>query len=1717
MKKRLEMFNRVSITKRRSRAKIENPRGYRASFDVLERRSLLAVVNWIAATGGDWNVGSNWSTGQVPGPNDTAVIDLSGSPTISIGAQGADVGSIQSTDPISVDSSILTVSGSSSLKGGLSLNGSTLTVSGAGVAFNVTGTTTVLDSSIEANSGAQISMPGLADLNFDSANATSLFQATGSGSQIDLPNLVSLSSIVGEWNVEASNGGVINLPDLTSAGTIENPAGVPIDFVASGSNSVINISSLTSIDSTSPTPGNSSNVAGELSVTNGGSLLDPNLTTIAGVVVNLDGTGTISTNSWTSLTFDQIDLSGGVYNLGSVNNVVGSSFTITSGASLTLPSVESVGYQFGVLSNYIASGAGSVLSLPELKSFTGYLPYVNAAQGGSVLLPSLASGDIEPSGFFSANPNPPTPVGFVADGSNSLIELSSLSSIGNAASASGSNTIPNAIEVSNGAVVDAPALKQVSYVSVTLNAGTLDAAALTYLTASDLLIQGGTYNINSINNIDDSTIDVSGGASLTLSGVTTLATFGIVTDTLQASGAGSTLDLPNLSSLGDLQLNLQIGASGGGVIDLPALQAIDISSEPSSQIQINATGSGSAVNFSGLTSLIGVESVYQGSQIGSVSLAVGSGATISAPEITTISGATISIDSGTLAANALMTATNDAISVQNGTYTWVLVNDIGGSSLNATSGGVLNLPGVTGYSNPEPVDTAFEASGSGSAINLPALSSFGILGTKSDYNGSILPTFQLIANSGGEVLLPSLQSINTSNQPNVFFNISVNGSNSLIDLSSATSIVSNPKPTSLNGYPFSNQNSASEITISAGGTIEASNLTTMIGLFIELDDANFSAPSLSEISQSTLKIDSGSYTLNSLVDLDGSSVYAFGGSSLNFPMLKSYSNPSSYTTTINAYGSGSSIDMPALSSIGAINSYVSIGSSGGAINLPNLQTINLVSVNSAPLVFFADGSNSVVNLPSLTDFSSASLSSASPPEIEQYKRESAFTISNGGSIVAPELTNLSGVTAIFSGSVVFDVNQIKSFVNGAFYVYSGIYNFSSLSNIDGSTLDAEQGAVLNFPEVRQYTNATPYFNYFGSVGSGSVLNLPDLTRFVELQSNFGINAYQGGETLLPELNSMNESTTQNGSSVSIVADLAESMINLSSLTNLSVVNALDEIQFTNGGVVIDPNLTTLLNVNLITDPTTTLTIPAGQSITYSLAGAQITAGSVEDLGSLNVLNGGSVVVDGNLAVDSTGSLAIAPGGSLTIGGDLVGSTQNPLAFTPQGTVVLGGAIASGSNQLLEAMSADQGPVISGFVNNFAYGTLRLATGSSVVLVDQSVNSNTGRPEAVYANELIVPANSTLNLNGLHLYVRGDQIAGTVVGGTITVVPTINGITPGIPAFGSIANAGAIDAWTFTGTAGESIAAALNPGPGGPIPAFPPRLEYGRIELLGPNGDVLATASSVTAGAIALIDGTRLPSNGTYTIEVQASANQPASTGNYVLSVDNVTPSLANLTVNTPESGTIANPYAVNEWLFSGTAGERVQLQVLYTSTSNISFNLNGPDGYLAFANLQFGSGVITLPVNGTYVITVLGDGVDGGSYTFDLGASLPAAPRVVGIAATRSAVSQARTARISEFEQRYEARIERLDAYRRYLATLRQERIDRFELFHHLAPNGLNRPAALGAGRSPYVIVNQRYKSANVKAFVGYRSEFSAPRFGADHPVFFGELARNKNKSIGGR
>ena len=93
-------------------------------------------------------------------------------------------------------------------------------------------------------------------------------------------------------------------------------------------------------------------------------------------------------------------------------------------------------------------------------------------------------------------------------------------------------------------------------------------------------------------------------------------------------------------------------------------------------------------------------------------------------------------------------------------------------------------------------------------------------------------------------------------------------------------------------------------------------------------------------------------------------------------------------------------------------------------------------------------------------------------------------------------------------------------------------------------------------------------------------------------------------------------------------------------------------------------------------------------------------------------------------------------------------------------------------QSVEVLSRDLGASDAGFATtNFPLGSLRLRAGANAELVDNHNNAPGKQAEAIYTQELVVPAGATLVTNGLKVYTRTATIAGTVSNPSdIVVVP-----------------------------------------------------------------------------------------------------------------------------------------------------------------------------------------------------------------------------------------------------------------------------------------------------------------------------------------------------------
>src|SRR5262249_24019913 len=148
----------------------------------------------------------------------------------------------------------------------------------------------------------------------------------------------------------------------------------------------------------------------------------------------------------------------------------------------------------------------------------------------------------------------------------------------------------------------------------------------------------------------------------------------------------------------------------------------------------------------------------------------------------------------------------------------------------------------------------------------------------------------------------------------------------------------------------------------------------------------------------------------------------------------------------------------------------------------------------------------------------------------------------------------------------------------------------------------------------------------------------------------------------------------------------------------------------------------------------------------------------------------------------------------------------------------------------------------------------------------------------YAMSLSVPAGTTLDLNGFHVFALDTQIAGTVVGGSISLAPS-GSLTLNTPAPGIIGSDTEVDEWTFFGRKDQWIDTILSTGSARTPPRHQPYLNFGSIQLKDPNGNILASGTNPQSGANVLLLNQTLPLDGVYEVLVQT--GKPGSQGHYV--------------------------------------------------------------------------------------------------------------------------------------------------------------------------------------------------------------------------------------------
>lgn len=736
----------------------------------LEDRVVPATVTWINSGSGNWDVGSNWSTGSVPGSGDTAVIDTSASATITI--QSSDSIQIQaiatgSNDTLSISGGSLTVSsGTSTISGALAISGGSLAAADAGTSLTANGSTSISGSS--------------------------------------------------STRVEAVVGGDVSLPGLTAIN------GVPAVLESDGTNSVLNVPALTNF-SGSPSSG--------LQVTDGGTIDSGSLATMDGLNVTLDGTGVWSASQLTQYTDGTFTLSGGApISLGSVTDIDGSSFEINGGGTLDLPAVTTytgTNGSSGTLTTLEATGAGSVLSLAGLTGLTGVTDYTSATEvealaGGEVDLPALAQiggGSII----------------LESSGANSLLNIPALTSFSENSSDIDDLYMPT-LQAINGGTIDDGSLSTLAYATLkTDGTSSLSTEQIASLTRGAIDISGGTDSFAALTDIDGTSIDVNGGATVTLTGVTSYTVPAGYPTTVEATGTGTSLSLANLTSLTiDTSIfqnnytSAQFEALVGGQINLSKLSEIN-----TGLLLLESDGEGSVLDLSALTAMTesveGLDSTLQATNQG----------TIDAPLLTSLNYTDLVLD-GTLSTGQITSVMNGAIDVSGGNPSFTGLTDIDESSIEVSGGATLDLSGLTSYNNDSTLGYALtlEATGSGSLLSLPNLTNLSV----GPAYISDLATFEAL--SGGQIDLTNLTQIDTG--PVV---LDCNGAGSVLNLPDLASFTDTDVES---GAPIS------FVEIGDAGSIQFSSGS--LSLPASGSGVTFSIPQLSSIDVPIYLNSSGTFT-----------------------------------------------------------------------------------------------------------------------------------------------------------------------------------------------------------------------------------------------------------------------------------------------------------------------------------------------------------------------------------------------------------------------------------------------------------------------------------------------------------------------------------------------------------------------------------------------------------------------------------------------------------------------------------------------------------------------------------------------------------------------------------------------------------------------------------------------------------------------------------------
>jgi RHS repeat-associated protein len=1049
---------------------------------------------------------------------------------------------------------------------------------------------------------------------------------------------------------------------------------------------------------------------------------------------------------------------------------------------------------------------------------------------------------------------------------------------------------------------------------------------------------------------------------------------------------GSQLTFPNLTAVtsgttSNTYFNLV--AQNGGTMSLPGLTSI---TQGADGLPYANSGMGLSAHDSGTLQAPVLTTFIDNNSFPNSGLTAYSSGTLSVPKLLAPVGVNLNLNSQSNPQQFTSLQNATSIQINSGTATMSNLNSVVGlSSILVNGGAQVSFPNVSTYAVPGGTNVNWTVQDQESQLTFPNLTTITSGTTPNTY-------LNLVAQNGGTMSLPDLTSITQGADGLPYANsgigLTAHDSGTLVAAILSTF-------NDINTYPNSG------LTAYNSGTLSVPKLIAPVGVNINLNSLSDPQQFTSLQNATSIQINNGTVTMSSLNSVVGlSSILVNGGAQVSFPNVTTFAVPGGANVQWVVQDQGSQLTFPNLTAVTSgttSNTYFNlVAQNGGTMSLPGLTSITqaadgLPYANSgmglsahdsgtlqAPVLTTFIDNNSFPNS-GLTAYNSGTLSvpklvapvgvninlnsQSNPQQFTSLQNATSIQINSG----TATMSNLNSVVGL--SSILVNGGAQVSFPNVSTYAVPGG------ANVNWTVQDQE--SQLTFPNLTTITSGTTPNTYLNLIAqNGGTMSLPDLTSITQgadglpyANSGIGLTAHDSGTLVAAILSTFNDNNTYPNSGLTAY----------------------------NSGTLYVPDLMASVGVNV--NEGGTFYIPVGQTyvgygqiqngvfndglIETDFLGETLQInGPLESTGTVKVNSGATLSINGSFTLDGSALLSLSPSTILSITGDFLGTTTNTAGADPLGTLLFNGTRTFLDPQHLEAMSKDLGPVFAGFVNNFAFGTLVLANNTYVQLVDESRNTTSTSPECVYADSVVIPAGCTLDLNGLHLYARAVQLAGTVLHGSITQIPNAGPLAVGVPTPGALSTAGELDEWTFSFLAGRSVTIVVNSGTSGSPSPVLPQLEWANVVLLDGSNNVLASGSTSNAGDVVQLSNIPISVTRTYKIHINAPGSNTSATGNYIVAAYDATPNIRSLNLGQSESGNIAAPYAVDKWTFSAVAGQQIQVIPSGDTAPGVVFELDGPSGYSPFQSLSMPSQLIDLPASGTYTVTAYGFGGATGGYSF---------------------------------------------------------------------------------------------------------------------------------------